>query len=233
MDWRQQAVENAKRRLATAAESAKVEVPVNMKTPTLRQLFSCVPDAAHPWDPNVMKEIWKIDKSFRPLWIKYIYTLPDKTERVVGRHGVARYVDPVELKSYAVKLHFLEHVEMPTMPCQGLTFNAPNYAVTQWFLNDGTKEGPHEGSYLPFTMEFYHWLRENYIDPTDAVKKYDAYAATVKEKAMQDGLEREERFRKYANKVIDATPESDQKLAFAHLLNNTTKAAKPYVFLGR
>jgi hypothetical protein len=87
------------------------------------QFYTCVPDSAYPWDPQVMKEIWKLAPDAIPLWVQWVFQVPPEDAQsgfvVFGRHALGRKLwhprSPVE--------EF--RVSMPTMPCQGLTFEKP------------------------------------------------------------------------------------------------------------
>lgn len=111
-------------------------------------VYSCVPDPAYPWDPQVMKAIREFAPDAVPMWIQWVFMSPHETGNpevvVFGRHALGRTIQNLtsELEPF--------RCAMPTMPCQGLTFERPNRI---WFVHEG---GPNPqypdlpGSYLPF-----------------------------------------------------------------------------------
>lgn len=115
--------------------------------------YSCVPDAAYPWDPQVMREILVVAPDAIPLWVRWVFLSPQETGNpeivVFGRHALGRRI--------ANQRGYLEpmRVTMPTMPCQGLTFEKPNDI---WFIHQGAM-GLHKkykdlpGDYLPFDSD--------------------------------------------------------------------------------
>lgn len=112
--------------------------------------YSCVPDPAYPWDPRVMREIQKLAPDAVPLWVHWVFLSPQETGNpkieVFGRHALGRVIR--NQRGYLEPFRVL----MPTMPCQGLTFEKPNDI---WFIHQGPM-GRHPkykdlpGDYLPF-----------------------------------------------------------------------------------
>lgn len=112
--------------------------------------YSCVPDPAYPWDPDVMRRIWVVAPDTVPLWVHWVFMSPQDTGEpkleIFGRHALGRCI-----KSSHTYLEPMR-VLMPTMPCQGLHFEKPN-AI--WFIHQG-EMGLHPkykdlpGDYLPF-----------------------------------------------------------------------------------
>lgn len=243
MDWMRMAVENTKRRLAEIQAAQTVEIDADSAdcVPELTAVsYSCVPHPVYPWDPSVLRQLWQIDQDFRPLWINYVYKMSNKTTRIVGRHGIARKVNPEVLRMTNPELILLSDVKMPTMPCQGVTFDAPNFEPIQWYLNDETTEGPHKGSYLPFTSELVQWVRENYfvLSPAEFKKQF---VTDVREKRSEAGAKvRQEHQRmhdelnRYVNKVLEHTSDAEIKEAYMPyaLGQFKTKDKKPFVHLG-
>jgi hypothetical protein len=248
MGWWEDAADNAVRRRAEMqryGDGSTVEIDIGAQThPVLRKtIYSCVPDAIRPWDPNVLKAIQEIDPDFRPLWIKFVYEHPDGRIQIVGRHGVARRVSPSEVKSSKIPQKLLlRNVEMPQMPCQGVVFDDPKYEPVEWYLKDGTKEGPHPGSYLPFDYSFAAWLKENYVVLTaeEFIAKYIDAPMKAKEAAVQAAqavdLEMRKELDRWVNKVLENTSDVELKEFYRPLslgIGYDRKPTKAFVQLGR
>ena len=115
--------------------------------------YSCIPDAAYPWDPKIVKEIWKHAPDAIPMWVHWVFLSPQETGNpkieVFGRHALGRRID--NQRGYLEPFR----VHMPTFPCQGLTFAKPNDI---WFIHQGSM-GLHKnykdllGDYLPFDAD--------------------------------------------------------------------------------
>jgi hypothetical protein len=71
---------------------------------------------------------------------------------VYGRHGIGRYEPDARLVKAPLK------VTMPSMPCQGLTFNAPN-VVEHTFKGPSNDSRP--GPYVPFDYDIVDFLRDS------------------------------------------------------------------------
>lgn len=116
--------------------------------------YSCIPDAVYPWNPLVLKAIWEFAPDAVPLWVRWVFRSPQDEENphdvVFGRHALGRRIEHLQME----RLDF--HCTMPSMPCQGLTFEKPNRI---WFIHEG--ESPKErnvdlpGDYLPFDATIY------------------------------------------------------------------------------
>ena len=112
--------------------------------------YSCVPDPAYPWDPKVVREIWKVAPDAIPMWTHWVFLSPQETGNpkieIFGRHTLGRRIENQRSPLEPFR------VLMPTFPCQGLTFEKPN-AI--WFIHQGPM-GLHKkykdlpGAYLPF-----------------------------------------------------------------------------------
>lgn len=97
------------------------------------QFYSCIPDTVYPWDPTVMKAIWEHAPDAVPMWVQWVFhTPPEDSESgivIYGRHAIGRRIwhprtEPIGFRCL-----------MPTMPCQGLTFEKPNKI---WFIHTGS-----------------------------------------------------------------------------------------------
>jgi hypothetical protein len=115
--------------------------------------YSCVPDPAYPWDPKIVREIWKWAPDAVPMWVHWVFLSPQETGNpkieIFGRHALGRVI-----KNRRGSLEPMR-VLMPTFPCQGLTFEKPNDI---WFIHQGPM-GLHKkykdlpGDYLPFDSD--------------------------------------------------------------------------------
>jgi hypothetical protein len=115
----------------------------------VRVEYTCIPDPTYPWDPRIMRAILRFAPDAVPLWVRSVFRSPQDEENphdvVYGRHALGRHIEHLS----AELIDF--NCTMPTMPCQGLTFEKPNRI---WFIH---QEGdPTEkyvdlpGDYLPF-----------------------------------------------------------------------------------
>lgn len=171
--------------------------------------YSCIPDSQYPWNPEIIKKIWEFAPDVTPLWVRDIYRGQDNKDVVFGRHGLGRYV--------ANRVEFIPfRVEMPTMPCQGISFNKPNMI---WFIHQGADINPEfrdlPGAYLPFDEGLlykakYSWggnytekeykalLRKELIeDPLEEARK--------RKQAQDDDMAYRNRdFARYAAKVLES-----------------------------
>jgi len=115
--------------------------------------YSCVPDPVYPWDPKVVREIWKFAPDAVPMWVQWVFMSPQETGNpeivVFGRHALGRSIKNQRAYLEPFRVH------MPTMPCQGLKFDRPNDI---WFIHQGLM-GQHPkykdlpGDYLPFDSD--------------------------------------------------------------------------------
>jgi hypothetical protein len=122
--------------------------------------YSCVPDPAYPWDPKIVREIWKHAPDAVPLWVHWVFLSPQETGNpkieIFGRHALGRVIKNQRTYLEPFRVH------MPTFPCQGITFERPNDI---WFIHQGpmglhAKYKDLPGDYLPFD----HNLLDKVID---------------------------------------------------------------------
>lgn len=144
--------------------------------------ISCVPDAVHPWDPNVLKAIWSFDPGAIPIWIRWKFRRFDREDnsvKIFGRHGIGRYTasPKTDLPRFAC--------EMPSMPCQGVTFAKPNLIELILMKHDSQDDSP--GSFVPWNWDLYHFLRARYKERTPKELR----------KVVTDKLEREQKAREH------------------------------------
>lgn len=170
--------------------------------------YSCVPDAAYPWDPKVMREIWKYAPDAIPMWVHWVFLSPQETGSpeivVFGRHALGRRIE--NQRGYLEPFR----VHMPTMPCQGLHFERPNDI---WFIHQGPM-GLHErykdlpGDYLPFDSD----LAAKVASMSQGFRMTEAeYRKHLEELMIKNPIHREmmrvahiAAERRYARKHVDA-----------------------------
>ncbi|NIN66111.1 MAG: hypothetical protein GTO63_15735 [Anaerolineae bacterium] len=183
--------------------------------------YTCVPDALYPWDPKLVKLIQEFAPDTVPMWVHWVFRTPRDIENeqdvVFGRHALGRVIKPARTDLVPF------HCEMPTMPCQGLTFERPN-AI--WFIHQG--DSPRDeyldlpGAYLPFDgglvkkawdswagadnkteKEWKEELKEEMINRPyrEYVKQKEARAAEM--------AERNRDFAQYARRVIEKVSDSE------------------------
>lgn len=130
--------------------------------------YSCVPDAAYPWDPAVLAAIREIVPDAMPLIIRSVWQWSNYAEHghldpplVLMRHGIGRAIrDP-----YFHPHDFL--CEMPTAPIPGLCIPGrdiadcrPNYIETNWQDADLKPYGfDLPGAFLPFDWRLFQRYR--------------------------------------------------------------------------
>jgi hypothetical protein len=166
--------------------------------------YSCVPDAAYPWDPKVMREILQLAPDAIPMWVQWVFLSPQETGNpeivVFGRHALGRHI--VNHVGYLEPFRVL----MPTMPCQGLRFERPNDI---WFIHQGPM-GQHPkykdlpGDYLPFD--------------SDLVSKVADIAQGFK---MSD-----KEYRAYLQEILINKPIRDEEQRLAHIASEHEYARK-------
>lgn len=180
---------------------------------TLRTEYTCIPDVAHPWDPDVVKTIWEFAPGFVPMWERRVLQpqgkIGDDGIIVVGRHALGRVIR--NQRSWLPGLRVL----MPTFPCQGLTFDRPNDLafVHEDVLEEGqSRDLP--GPYLPFDGSIVRKAADLAIGYSMSDKEYrDFLQSTMVEgpweawRKRQEQLEeemegREREFAPYARKMM-------------------------------
>lgn len=205
----------------TAAIKAKTDF---YSAPGYREVaveYTCVPDPVYPWDPKLVREIWKFAPDTVPMWVHWVFRTPEEKENphnvVFGRHALGRVIKPARTDLMPFQCG------MPTMPCQGLTFEKPN-AI--WFIHQGDSPSDEyvdlPGEYLPFDMGMVKKAYDSWggaYNMTEAEFKKALWKEMVKdpmaetEKRAEERLaEREERnrdFAEYARKVIPTISDSE------------------------
>jgi hypothetical protein len=157
---------------------------------TIATIYTCIPDVAHPWDPNVVRAIWRFAPNFVPMWERRVLlpqgALGDEDAIITGRHALGRV-----LKNQRGWLPELK-VTMPSFPCQGLTFERPNDLafVHEDVLEEGqSRDLP--GPYLPFDGTIVRKAVDLAIGYSMSEKEYKEFLnATIVEASFRDYLRR-------------------------------------------
>jgi hypothetical protein len=206
----------------------------------LGMTFSCVPHAVYPWKPEILKMIWEFDPGIVPIWIDWTFQAPsdDATpSRTVtfGRHAVGRYKSVL-----SENVPKIESCDMPSMPCQGVTFKRPNILI-RMFEGDPMPGYPSDlpGEFVPWDASIYKRLQQLFIRDDISTKQLAKQLVenTVearekrREACRKEHEERMADIEKYATKKLEAA--SDREIE-EHFLRrqHRTRASKPFVDLG-
>jgi len=181
---------------------------------TLVTEYTCIPDVAHPWDPDVVRSIWRFAPEFVPMWERRVLQaqgmVGDEGIIITGRHALGRVIR--NQHGWLAPLR----VTMPTMPCQGLKFARPNDIafVHEDVLEEGqSRDLP--GPYLPFDGTMLRKAAELAIGFNMSDKEYrDFLQATIidagyeefqrrQEAVAQDMDDRNRDFVPYARKIAE------------------------------
>lgn len=162
--------------------------------------YSCIPDAAYPWDPQVMREVWKYAPDAVPLWVRWAFLSPQETGNpkvtVFGRHGLGRHIDDLHSDLDGFRC------EMPDMPCQGVRFKKPNRI---WFIHQGKmtrdRNAALPGEYLPFDGTLLDTVRDASTAFRQTAKEF--IAAEKERMILSKRRRREEFFRRYWADMAD------------------------------
>jgi hypothetical protein len=177
--------------------------------------YTCIPDAVYPWDASLMKKVLEFSPDAVPLWIHWVFRTPEDQENphdvVFGRHGLGRAIKPARSDLIPFRC------SMPTMPCQGITFEKPN-AI--WFIHQG--DSPTEqyvdlpGEYLPFDMGMVMKAWDSWAgadtqteeefkeDLRDELYRIPMQKAEERREVSAEEMEERNRdFAEYAKKIID------------------------------
>lgn len=129
--------------------------------------ISCIPDAAYPFDPAVLRAIHVFDPRVIPLWVRRVYRNPSTGGvLVVGRHAIASHV-------WNPHSSIDRNVYRALMP----TYRASERPTQVDFHHHGPRSGNGlVGPYLPFDGYVYDVLRRTY--DTWSVKERQAYIET-------------------------------------------------------
>ena len=183
--------------------------------------YTCIPDAVYPWDARLMKKIWEFAPDTVPLWINWVFRTPrnetGEKDVVFGRHGLGRAIRPHRSDLIPFRC------AMPTMPCNGITFEQPN-AI--WFIHQG--DSPSEknvdlpGDYLPFNMDMVMKAWDSWANASHQTEdefkeelRDELYripllkAAERREDRDAEMAERNRDFSAYAKRVIEKISDSE------------------------
>jgi len=148
--------------LPTPREMPSARMPLRDSPDTARGYrevdvqYSCVPDSVYPWDAEKVRAIREFLPDAVPMWVHWVFLEPNTRNPVVfGRHALGRAIrEPGrDLATFRCL--------MPTMPCQGLTFEKPNRI---WFIHEGDRNQDYPdipGTFLPFNDSIVHRARES------------------------------------------------------------------------
>ena len=195
--------------------------------------FTCIPDSEHPWNPEVIKAIWKFDPTIVPVWAKYVMIRSgddSSTEiEILGRHVVARHVE--NLVEEAVPFR----CDMPTMPCNGLTFKKPNVLLFQVEANEGVTIGG-IGPYADFDWEIYDKLLQTHLGERTAQEVARAMREakenrilSAKAKHDEEDLGRRKELQTFVDKKLEQVSELELK---EHFMGEKEPETKPFVQVG-
>jgi len=241
MDWvreQQLFVEQRKRQLEATAPTITLPVRDSFHTaPGYRELgmeFTCIPDSAYPWDPAVLKQIWSFDPTVVPLWLRWVFLSPSDTGNpqvvVFGRHAIGR-----ALKNPHAELVPLP-VEMPSMPCQGVTFSKPTLIEFIWMGKAPEKYVDLPGEYLPFNSMLSSYMRHRYLEISVAEAKrriidgQQEAEEKRKHKAREEDAYHRRTLEKYVNKQLEKVSEVEMAEHFGQLRQGK-KEPKPFVYV--
>lgn len=192
--------------------------------------LSCVPNAVYPWDKEVVAAIRRIAPDIVPVWVRWIFKDPDGKVVVFGRHALARVNKDKKNEGVAWP------VEMPSMPCNGMWFEAPNDELIIWQSETNSVAEDVPGDYKPFNWELYKFVADNYKhhDVKELKKRFidDVKAARQSEReklaAEQDYIKRD--LDKFVDKMLDKVSESEVK---DWMLGDKSPKTKPTVVVGK
>lgn len=169
MDWMAEGRRRAQARLKSLADSSPAfSIPIHDSPETapgwrfITEIYSCIPDAAYPWDPAIVRAIREFCPDAQPISIRTVWkssALDGNVQTMVLlRHGIARAVrDPI------APIHSF-YCHMPSTP-RSIHLSRPNYIEVNWYDKQIRPWGYDlPGAYLPFDWEFYKSLRTAYID---------------------------------------------------------------------
>lgn len=186
--------------------------------------LTCVPNGLSPWNPEVVKAIWKFDPTFVPMWVNWAFAPPghDDEAIVFGRHVIGRYDQNLTNQPADFT------VEMPSFPCQGITFKRPNVLelVLMMPTNTDYPESPDlPGDYVAFDWPLVEWLRERYkaseaFDHKDYINRKQVEHEVAAEKRREEEEYRQRDLMKFVNKQLEKVSEVEIK---NHLLGQFKK----------
>jgi hypothetical protein len=200
--------------------------------------YSCIPDAAYPWDPDAVRAIQRFMPDAVPMWVQWIFMVPNSRELVVfGRHALGRSIKEPGRDLLPFRC------AMPTMPCKGLTFERPNRI---WFIHEGDRNRDYPdipGTFLPFNDGLVHraWESARYMKMSEkefreAMEQElirDVEVARARKRALHDAdMEaRDKDFHGYADKLLETISDVERN-EYIRASGKRGKTKKPMVFHG-
>lgn len=200
--------------------------------------YTCIPDAMYPWDPDRMKAIREFLPDAVPMWVHWIFLRPNSKEKVVfGRHALGRAIKEPGRELLPFRC------SMPSMPCQGLTFERPNRI---WFIHEGDRNRDYPdipGTFLPFDDTIVHRARESARYMQMSVKDFREQMVkelieepTEERRKRREALDadlaaREKDFHAYADKVLDQISDVERE-EYLRSVGKRDRATKPMIFHG-
>jgi hypothetical protein len=201
-------------------------------------IYSCVPDSAYPWDADKVKAIQEVIPDAVPMWVQWVFLRPNSKEKVVfGRHALGRCIKEPGRE------HLPFRCAMPTMPCNGLTFERPNRI---WFIHEGDRNRDYPdipGTFLPFDDTIVHRAKESARYMKMSEREYRAAMekelitdvhderARRRESLMDDLDARDKDFHSYADKVLEQISDVE-RAEYLGSVGKRSRATKPMVFHG-
>lgn len=199
--------------------------------------LTCVPNGLYPWNPEVIKAIWKFDPTLVPMWVNWSFAPPDKDNEVVtfGRHVIGRHES--QLRSDIEDFR----VEMPSMPCQGISFKKPNVLELVLMMPTNTEypdAADLPGDFIAFDWPIVEWLKERFKasqkSGKDMARDYINSQLEAETKASQAAAEesayRMKDLEKFVNKKLEQVSEVELR---EHLLGNRERKRRFMVDLGK
>jgi hypothetical protein len=244
-DWSDGIVPDALRGVVPSPHSMPtLNMPIRDSPDTARGyrevdvLYTCIPDAMYPWDPERMKAIREFLPDAVPMWVQWVFLRPNSKEKVVfGRHALGRVIKEPGRELLPFRC------SMPSMPCQGLTFERPNRI---WFIHEGDRNRDYPdipGTFLPFDDTIVHRARESarYMRMSEKEFRERMMQELMEEpteerrrrrQALYDDMEaRDKDFHSYADKVFEQISDVERS-EYLRSRGKRDRVTKPMVFQG-
>lgn len=196
--------------------------------------FTCKPNVEHPWRPEIIKAIWEFDPNVIPCWVNWVFDAPKeqsdgRQEVVFGRHVIARYVDDPQEDIDEFPC------DMPTMPCQGITFKKPNRLVTVLMKKNEQNDLP--GEYIDLDWTIVEWLRASFVREQSTKELAKAYVDAArreynkrKAQLVDEWEYRGRDLKRFVDKKLANVSEVEIK---EYLHRKREREKKPWIFLNK
>lgn len=212
--WVREVVARQRQQMRNLDNGPVMSMPMQQRAPgwlLLKTEISCIPDAAYPWNPEVVKAIQGITKDIVPIWIKRVYRSPydeaQQEEVVIGRHGLGQrtYYSPVIPFS----------CPMPS----GYSFTKPNSIYWEPWGEADKRARDLPGAYVPFDWRFYKHVKNNFKDfDLKAYKEQIMQQLYEHEQGQQKNKDEMARMRaeldKYVSRKLETCSETEMKEFF-------------------